>query len=260
MSGLRLTALAAVVAAFLIAPAALLAEQPSSDSSVSSGDGGLEYGAATGTDAAGADTAVSHSVNAEPSTTAEPSAGESADASASLRTSSSSAETTKEPIATSSGEVQVTIGDFFFRPQDININVGDSVTWTNDGKVPEGHTVTGDGFDSGVIKSGETYSRIFNSVGAFDYVCTLHPNMRGTVTVTVSGGAAAGGGGKSSGGSSGTGAVPSTTPGTSTASGDAGSSGGSLAHTGLNLILLAEIAGCFIATGLLIQRLIYGSS
>ena len=259
MGKLRLTALAAVVAAFLIAPAALLAQQPSSDPSVSSGDGGLEYGTATSSDAAGSDSAVSDTVTAEPSTTEEPSADEPADTSASLRTSSSSAETTKEPVATSSGEAQVTIGDFFFRPQDININVGDSVTWINKGKVPEGHTVTGDGFDSGVIKSGETYSRVFTTVGAFDYVCTLHPNMRGTVTVTVSGGATAGGG-KSSGKSSG--AVPSTTPATpstTTASG-AGDSGGSLPHTGLNLILLAEIAGCFIATGLLIQRLIYGSS
>src|SRR6185503_18688190 len=79
-----------------------------------------------------------------------------------------------------------TIGDFFFRPQDVTVNAGASITWSNDGTVPEGHTVTGDGFDSGVLKHGDTYSHTFDKAGTFDYVCTLHPNMRGTITVTDS--------------------------------------------------------------------------
>ena len=243
MGALRLTALAAVVAAFLIAPAALLAEQPAPDSSLSPAVDSPGYGAA-----------------AESGTTAGPSAVEQSGASVSLRTSGSSAEATKEPQAASSAGTQVTIGDFFFRPQDVTISLGDTVTWTNDGSVPEGHTATGSGFDSGVLKQGETFDHTFNKAGTFDYVCTLHPNMRGTITVTAPTGGDSGSGGTSSGSSSTpTPTAPTTpvVPTTPTATG-AGGSGGSLAQTGLNLVLLAEIAGCLIATGLLIRRLVYG--
>jgi plastocyanin len=228
---------------------------------VSSSDGGLEYGAANGgsVDTA-APPASPASSAASPSATALP-ADDQPDTNASLRTSNEADSAAKETQAAASGVTEVVIGDFFFRPQDINIHTGQTVTWTNEGTVPEGHTVTGDGFDSKVIKHGETYSRVFNDTGTFDYVCTLHPNMRGSVTVTVAGGDASAGGGDGTGTSSGSSSAPltpSTTPATTAASsGD--DSGGSLAHTGLNLILLAEIAGCFIATGLLIQRLIYGA-
>ena len=238
VSALRTTALAAVLAAFLVTPPALLAEQTSSEPAFSSA-GRAAYNAA-----------------AQPSTTV----GQSA-ASASLRTADSGNDksTEKVPSASSSAAVSVTIGDFYFRPQDVTVNAGDAVTWTNDGTVPEGHTVTGDGFDSGVLKKGDTFSHTFDTAGSFDYVCTLHPNMRGTVTVTAAaGGGDSGGGGVAAqgGGESDTGAVPSTVPTTSatSSSGD----GGSLPTTGLNLILLAEIGGCLIATGLLVRRLLYG--
>jgi plastocyanin len=236
VSAIRTTALAAVIAAFLVAPPALLAEQTSSEAGLSSA-GRATYDAA-----------------ARPSATV----GQTA-ASASLRTadSGSSESTGTAPSASSSAAVSVTIGDFFFRPQDVTVTAGEAVTWTNEGTVPEGHTATGDGFDSGVLKEGQSFSHTFEEAGSFDYVCTLHPNMRGTITVTAAGsggGSGGGGGAAQSGGGTETGGLQSapTTPTTSS------SDDGSLAQTGLNLILLAEIAGCFIATGLLIRRLIYG--
>jgi plastocyanin len=239
VGALRTTALAAVVAAFLVTPPALLAEQTASGPEAFSSAGPAGYDAA-----------------------AQPSAmlGQSA-ASATLRTTGSgSDETTGEvPSAYSSAAASVTIGDFFFRPQDVTVTEGASITWTNDGTVPEGHTVTGDGFDSGVLKHGDTYSHTFDNAGTFDYVCTLHPNMRGTITVTASsstGGTTSSGDTSSESGEDAQSSPPaeSATPVASDASG----SGGSLAQTGLNLILLAEIGGCLIATGLLIRRLIYG--
>ena len=235
MGALRTTALAAVVAAFLITPPALLAEQ------TASGEGFSSAGPA-GYDAA-----------AQPSATL----GQSA-AGATLRTTGSDETAGEAPPASSSAAASVTIGDFFFRPQDVTVNAGASITWTNNGTVPEGHTVTGDGFDSGVLKHGDTYSHTFDKAGTFDYVCTLHPNMRGTITVTDStptGGTTSGGTSSGSGKSAqGTAPAESTAP----AASDTSGSGGSLAQTGLNLILLAEIGGCLIATGLLIRRLVYG--
>lgn len=81
-----------------------------------------------------------------------------------------------------------------FTPSDIEVEVGDTVTWTNDSSVT--HTVTSgsdgehDGeFDSGNIPPGEEFSFQFNEVGTYDYYCIPHlsSGMTGTVTVVESG-------------------------------------------------------------------------
>jgi plastocyanin len=77
----------------------------------------------------------------------------------------------------------VSIAGFAFSPSSITINVGDSVTWTNnDGTT---HTVTADAgaFDSGDVGSSATYSHKFTTAGSFAYHCTIHSFMTGTVTV-----------------------------------------------------------------------------
>jgi plastocyanin len=77
----------------------------------------------------------------------------------------------------------VSIGDNFFEPAAATIEPGDSVTWTNNGAVP--HTVTADNglFDSGVLDPGESYTVDFDGQGTLAYYCTLHPEMRGSLTV-----------------------------------------------------------------------------
>ena len=74
----------------------------------------------------------------------------------------------------------VSIGDFFYRADRVRIDPGDSVTWTNRGDVL--HTVTSrrgapEGFDSGNVDSGQTFTRAFAKAGTYDYVCTLHPGQ-----------------------------------------------------------------------------------
>ena len=77
----------------------------------------------------------------------------------------------------------VSIGDNFFEPAAATIDPGDSVTWTNNGAVP--HTVTAENglFDSGVLDPGESYTVDFDGQGTLAYYCTLHPEMRGSLTV-----------------------------------------------------------------------------
>ncbi len=55
------------------------------------------------------------------------------------------------------------------------------ITWTNRDSAP--HTITGDNFDSGSISQGSTFSQTFKDAGTFDYVCTIHPSMKGKVVV-----------------------------------------------------------------------------
>lgn len=73
----------------------------------------------------------------------------------------------------------------------IEVAVGDTVTWMNADTVQ--HTVVSgnpdDGpngvFDSGLIKMGSSFSQTFDHGGTFDYFCSLHPWMTGTVTVSL---------------------------------------------------------------------------
>jgi amicyanin len=81
---------------------------------------------------------------------------------------------------------KVTITNFSFSPTDITIKKGTTVTWTNNDSVQ--HTVTADSGDDGPksqpLSSGQTYSFTFSDEGTFNYHCTFHPEMHGTVTVT----------------------------------------------------------------------------
>jgi plastocyanin len=87
------------------------------------------------------------------------------------------------PAAPVSGN-QVTIDGFAFAPATLTVSAGTSVTWTNRDEEP--HTVVaGDGsFHSPGMGTGATFSHTFSTAGTFDYVCSIHPMMRGTVVVT----------------------------------------------------------------------------
>ncbi|MGI0049015.1 MAG: cupredoxin domain-containing protein [Nitrososphaera sp.] len=98
-----------------------------------------------------------------------------------------------------------------YAPNPIEINVGDTVTWTN--KDSTAHTVTsgtgnadpnkGQEFDSSpnfsplLVPQG-TFSHTFETEGSFPYFCALHENMKGTVMVAA--GTGNGNGGNGTGG------------------------------------------------------------
>ncbi len=76
-----------------------------------------------------------------------------------------------------------------FLPGEVTIGVGESVTWHNDSGVI--HTVTSgnaedgpDGvFDSSIIMSDDTFTHTFTETGQYEYFCSIHPWMTGTVIV-----------------------------------------------------------------------------
>jgi plastocyanin len=82
------------------------------------------------------------------------------------------------------GGTQVAMEGIEFNPAEVRVSAGDTVTWTNDDTV--GHDVTGDEFrsgDPGGMQNGDTFEHTFDKAGTFDYVCTVHPGMEGSVTV-----------------------------------------------------------------------------
>ncbi len=77
---------------------------------------------------------------------------------------------------------QVTVQDNSFSPATLNARVGDTVTWTNAGKMP--HTVTAqDGSFAHQLAPGQTFSYALRAQGTVAYVCTFHPGMAGTLVV-----------------------------------------------------------------------------
>lgn len=80
------------------------------------------------------------------------------------------------------GGTVVVLRNTAFVPPTVSIAKGGSVTWRwEDGAVQ--HDVAGEGFKSEIKTSG-TFSHTFNQSGSFNYICTVHPTMKGTVQVS----------------------------------------------------------------------------
>lgn len=86
------------------------------------------------------------------------------------------------PVRTS----QVSVDDDVFAPATVEVAPGTEVTWTWVGN--NTHNVTADDFASDTQDSG-TFTHTFDRAGTYEYACTLHPGMVGTVIVTADGGA-----------------------------------------------------------------------
>jgi plastocyanin len=76
---------------------------------------------------------------------------------------------------------KVAVADNTFTPASIEVAVGDTVTFENEGQIA--HTVTGDDFDSGSLAPGGAFTFKASEKGSFGYVCTFHPGMQGTIEV-----------------------------------------------------------------------------
>ena len=80
-----------------------------------------------------------------------------------------------------------------FVPTTTTIKRGTEVTWTNSdimehqirwtgGRTSQGAMMTQIG-SSGLLAPGATYTHVFDTVGSFDYACSIHPTMQGTINV-----------------------------------------------------------------------------
>lgn len=77
----------------------------------------------------------------------------------------------------------VTLDNFTFTPQQITVKAGDTVTWTNHDDIP--HTVTSQTlvFRSKALDTDDKFSFTFTTPGKYDYFCSLHPHMTGSILV-----------------------------------------------------------------------------
>lgn len=86
-------------------------------------------------------------------------------------------------ISAGGDNAYVRIKDYKFVPKELNIKTGTTVTWTNNDPAP--HTImTSDGnIQSNPLEKGETKTYTFDTPGTYNYICTIHPFMKGTIIV-----------------------------------------------------------------------------
>ncbi len=92
--------------------------------------------------------------------------------------------TTPTPSPGQHNTYNVAVQNFAFTPADLSIKVGDTVVWTNSDSAS--HTVVSDSgseISSSSLSTGQTYSHTFSSTGTFNYHCSIHPSMKGQITV-----------------------------------------------------------------------------
>jgi plastocyanin len=79
----------------------------------------------------------------------------------------------------------ITIKGFAFHPSTLTVKVGTKVTFTNEDGVT--HTATGSGnasiINSGNLTHGQSYTVTFTKPGTYNYICSIHQYMKGTVIV-----------------------------------------------------------------------------
>jgi plastocyanin len=86
--------------------------------------------------------------------------------------------------APAGGDGAVDIKGFAFNPADVSVAVGTKVTWTNDDSTKHRVKANDGSFDSKDMANGDTFEFTFDKAGTFDYICAIHPSMKGTITVT----------------------------------------------------------------------------
>ncbi len=84
-----------------------------------------------------------------------------------------------EPVAATEVEM---VKSYRFDPKTIEVEAGETVTWTNEDNFT--HTVQVEGQEDHKVERGESVEITFDEPGTYDYVCTLHSqDMDGTVIV-----------------------------------------------------------------------------
>jgi len=88
---------------------------------------------------------------------------------------------------------RVAIAGFAYDPPTVTVQVGNVVTWTNQDSVAHTATASDGSFDTGQLANGAFETVTFNTAGTFAYVCSIHPQMTGSIVVEA---ASTGGGGE----------------------------------------------------------------
>jgi len=86
-------------------------------------------------------------------------------------------------VSAGAAEREVKIDNFTFTPERVTVRAGTTVTWINEDDIP--HTIASSAkiFKSKALDTDDKYAFTFTTPGVYQYFCSLHPHMTGTIVV-----------------------------------------------------------------------------
>lgn len=87
-------------------------------------------------------------------------------------------------LATACADVRshtVEMRGFAYVPAELEVSPGDTIEFVNRDVVP--HTATAESWSSGTMAAGAAWRVVAPDSGVIEYVCDLHPSMRGRISV-----------------------------------------------------------------------------
>lgn len=79
---------------------------------------------------------------------------------------------------------KIEIKDFKFNPLTITVKSGDTITWINRDEEPHTIVSVGKKFEkSSALDTDQQYSITAGAPGTYEYFCSVHPKMTGTIVV-----------------------------------------------------------------------------
>ena len=95
---------------------------------------------------------------------------------------SQTSDNAKAADATQTAKIE--ISNMQFSPARVVVKSGSEVTWVQQDNAP--HVVMSSNSDelrSATLRRGQSHTHKFNKPGTYEYYCSLHPSMKGTVVV-----------------------------------------------------------------------------
>jgi len=91
---------------------------------------------------------------------------------------------TGSSLETAEGTISIAMKDIEFKPADQTVKVGQKVVWTNEDDVQhDANSTSGAEFETELVGKGGTVEYSPDQAGKIEYVCSVHPSMKGTLTV-----------------------------------------------------------------------------
>src|SRR5947207_8078607 len=96
-------------------------------------------------------------------------------------------DTQQQPAApqqvAATNEAEISIQSFQFVPAILTIKAFMAVTWINRDEEPHNVVSPDRVFRSKAIDGGEKFTTVFDKPGTYNYICAVHPHMRGKIVV-----------------------------------------------------------------------------
>lgn len=77
----------------------------------------------------------------------------------------------------------IEINNFKFAPPDLTVTAGTTVVWKNADDSPHRIADVGGGYASAALDTDDSFSHTFAAPGVYNYICSIHPYMRGKIVV-----------------------------------------------------------------------------